>query len=255
VELSGALAELCKETLKSEFRNIDITATEILLIEAATKLLSTFHHESSDYAEQTLKKLGVRVLLQTFVRDINDAAITVEEDGKSREIKVDVVIWAAGVKPTLIADLLKRRAMAELYKDGRVKVEPDLSLAKYGEIFVLGDLAYVEDQKGQPLPGLAPVAIQQGAFVVRPVLDRIRGQASTPFRYSDRGIMAVIGRGRAVAEVGLLRLKGLFAWKVWAIIHIYFLIGFENKLIVFTHWIWNYVTHSRSSRLIIENEK
>lgn len=252
VELSGALSELCKKTLKLEFRNLDITSTKILLVEGGSRLLSNFHDESSLYAKKTLENIGVEVLLNTFVRDIQANAITVEQGGQTRVLKVNAVIWAAGVKPTFIAEVLRDRASASLSKDGRVRVRSDLSLETHTEIFILGDLAYVEDQAGQPLPGLAPVAIQQGAYVVQPVMERLLDQPVSLFRYRDRGIMAVIGRGRAVAETGALKLKGVVAWYVWAIIHIYFLIGFESKLIVFFRWSWNYVTHSRSSRLIYE---
>jgi NADH:ubiquinone reductase (H+-translocating) len=253
VELAGALSELSKATLKNEFRSFDPSACRIILFEGADRILPTFSPKISKYTEKILVKLGVEVQTNTFVKNIEEGFIEVEKEGSRVRINAGLVTWAAGVKAAPISLAIKNTLNLAPDKSGRIKVAKDLSIPEHPEIFVIGDLAYLENKYGKPLPGLAPVAMQQGKYLAKLIYNRTLGRSTKPFSYFDKGNMAVIGKGRAVAEIGRVSITGLPAWVSWAIIHIYFLIEFENKFIVFLRWIWNYITNKRGSRLITKH--
>jgi NADH:ubiquinone reductase (H+-translocating) len=243
VELTGAIAELAKRTLAADFRTIDPSSTGIVLVEAGPRLLRQFDESLSRYAQRGLEHLGAKVRLGTAVTGCDEAGISM---GTER-IESRTIMWAAGVE----ASPAGRWLGAETDRAGRVKVEPDLSLSGRPNIFVLGDTAFVTGVGGEPLPGVAPVAKQQGAYVARVIAARVGGRPVAPFKYRDYGMLAIIGRSRAVAQFGRVKLSGLLAWVLWCFAHIYYLIGFRNRLIVMLNWAWNFLTFRRGARLII----
>lgn len=242
VELAGAIAELARHTLRPDFRAIDPKKARILLLEAADRVLLTYPEHLSQRAAEALAGLGVEVRTKTVVRDIQDGTVTVESDGETTTIEASVVLWAAGVK----ASPLGKRLGAEVDRAGRVVVAPDLTVPGHSEISVIGDLAALG------LPGTAPVAMQQGRYVARAIQARLRGDAVEPFRYRDRGNLAVIGRAKAVAILGRFGFWGYPAWLLWLFVHLMYLVAFENRVIVFIQWAWSYFTRNRRARLITE---
>jgi len=250
VELAGALGEIARDTLINDFRSIDPADARILLIEAADRTLTTYPAELSKKAEKFLSRVGVSVRANTIVTAIeHDAVIT--KRGKSVErIPCHTVLWAAGVRASFLGEILSEKTGAKLDRSGRVLVEPDLSLLNHPEIFVIGDLANYRQPTGQPLPGLAPVAMQEGEYVARLLRNRLEGKTTTPFRYKDRGNMAIVGRGSAVAYIGRVQLAGFGAWLAWLFVHIVNLIEFENKILVLVQWAWCYFRRNRAARLI-----
>jgi NADH dehydrogenase len=252
VELAGALGELAQSTLRDEFHNFQPDDARILLIEVADRVLSNFTEELSAEARASLEGLGVTVLSNTRLVDIQDEEVTLQEVENRREyaIQAGTVLWAAGVRGSALGEILARRAGAELDPAGRVMVGPDLSLPGNPEIFVIGDLAHFADQNGEPLPGVAQVAMQQGEYVARLLGARLDGETLPPFVYRDKGQLAVIGRNAAVAEMGRWSFSGFPAWLIWVFIHIYYLIGYDSKLLVLIQWAWNYFTRKRGARLI-----
>ena len=242
VELAGTLAELARAALARDFRRIDPATARIVLVEAGPRLLPTFPAPLSARAARALSRLGVEVRLGVPVTQCDEDGATL---GGER-IESRTLIWAAGVAATLAADWLG----AEHDRGGRVIVMPDLTLPGHPEIFVIGDCAHVEGRTGL-LPGVAPVAKQQGAYVARVIAARIAGRpAPAPFRYRNYGNLATIGRREAVADFGWLRLTGRIGWLLWSAAHIYFLIGFRNRLAVALDWLWSYLTYQRGARLI-----
>jgi NADH dehydrogenase len=250
VELAGALAELAHNTLKHDFREIDPAEVEILLLEGMERLLPPYPPELSAKAEQALGRLGVTTQTQTQVTDISQGKIVVRRNGNEEVIVAQTVLWAAGMKASALGQILADRTGAKLDRAGRVMVEPDLTLAGQPDIFVIGDLAHYTHQTGNPLPGIAPVAIQQGQYVGGFIKRRLRGETSAPFHYFDKGTMAVIGRNAAVAVSGRFKFAGLPAWLAWVFIHLWYLIGFDTKLMVMFQWAWNYFTRKVGARLI-----
>ena len=250
VELAGALGEIARDTLINDFRSIDPADARILLIEAADRTLTTYPAELSKKAEKFLSRVGVSVRANTIVTAIeHDAVIT--KRGKSVErIPCHTVLWAAGVRASFLGEILSEKTGAKLDRSGRVLVEPDLSLLNHPEIFVIGDLANYRQPTGQPLPGLAPVAMQEGEYVARLLRNRLEGKTTTPFRYKDRGNMAIVGCGSAVAYIGRVQLAGFGAWFAWLFVHIVNLIEFENKILVLVQWAWYYFRRNRAARLI-----
>jgi NADH dehydrogenase len=243
VEMAGAIAELARVALRHDFRNIDPREARIVLVEAGPRVLPAFPDSLSDAARRSLEKLGVEVRLGTPVTQCDADGVTVGDD----RLPAATLIWAAGVAASSAARWLG----AEKDRVGRVLVGPDLTLQGHPEIFCIGDTAQVAGADGKPLPGLAPVAKQQGAYVARVLRARLAGKpAPGPFRYRDYGTLATIGRRAAVADFGWLRLKGTLAWLLWGMVHISFLIGFRNRLIVMLDWIWSYVTFQSGARLI-----
>jgi NADH dehydrogenase len=242
VEMAGAIAELAKRALASDFRSIDPLCARIILVEAAPRLLASFDPLLSAVARQSLEKLGVEVRLGTGVTDCDCSGVSLGEE----RLQTRTIIWAAGVKASPAAEWLD----AASDRAGRVKVKADLSVPGHPNIFVIGDAAAATGTDGRPLPGVAPVAKQQGRYVANLLMARVAGKTVPPFRYRDFGSMATIGRKCAVAQVGSFKVSGLAAWLLWSVAHIYFLIGFRNRLAVAMSWCWNYLTFQRGTRLI-----
>ena len=250
VELAGAIAELAFNTLKQYFRNIDTRETKILLLEGLDRILPPYPPELSQKAEHSLTQLGVTVQTKTMVTDIENNIVTFQREGQIEQIPARTILWAAGVKASNMGQVLAERTGATLDRAGRVFVEPDLSLPHHADIFVIGDLSHFAHQEGKPLPGVAPVAMQEGEYVAKLVYEKLRGKTLPPFTYSDVGSLAVIGQNSAVVDLGFVKFSGPLAWLVWVFAHIYYLIEFDNKLIVLLQWGWNYFTRKRGARLI-----
>ncbi|MDX1416368.1 MAG: NAD(P)/FAD-dependent oxidoreductase [Candidatus Promineifilaceae bacterium] len=252
VELAGAIGELANNTLRHEFRRIDPSEAQIIVLEMAERILGSYPADLSAKAEKSLDELGVTVRTNTALVEIDEDHVMIRAmpDGDKVDLPASTVLWAAGVKASPLGHILSEQTGAELDRLGRVKVEADLTLAGYPEIFVIGDLARVDDTSGNPLPGMAPVAMQQGEYAARLIERRLSGKTSEPFSYHDKGTLAVIGRNSAVATLGPARLSGFPAWLIWVFIHIGYLIGFDNKLMVLMQWAWNYFTRNRGARLI-----
>jgi NADH dehydrogenase FAD-containing subunit len=243
VEMAGAVAELTRHMAAMDFNHITPRCVQILLVEAGPRLLATFPDALGEAARRSLESLGVSVRLDSPVTRIDEAGIAIGEE----TIETTTVIWAAGIEASDAAAWLD----APSDRAGRVCVEPDLSAPGYPEIFVIGDTATVTDRAGRLVPGIAPAAKQQGAHVARTIAARVEGhRAPKPFRYRDFGTLATIGRRRAVIDFGWMRLTGLPAWLVWSTAHLYFLVGFRNRMVVGMNWLWNYLTFNRGARLI-----
>ena len=242
VEMAGAIAELANRALARDFRSIDPRSTRIILVEAGPRLLAPFDPSLSEAARHSLEQLGVEVRLGAGVTECDWGGVSIGSD----RIEARTIIWAAGVKASPAAEWLN----AGHDRANRVKVEADLSVPGHPNIFVLGDAAHKLNEQGDLLPGVAPVAKQQGEYVARMLLSRAKGKTAPPFHYRDFGSLAAIGRKSAVAQMGKIKLKGFLAWVLWSVAHIYFLIGFRNRIIVAMNWMWNYLTFQRGSRLI-----
>lgn len=255
VELAGAIGELAQHTLPRDFRHIDTRQTRVYLLEGTERILATYDEALSQAAAESLERLGVTVRTGSVVTDIQPDGVTIRRGQQPETIAARTVVWAAGVQASPLGAALARATGAELDRQGRVGVGPDLSVPGHPEIFVLGDLAHARQPDGRTLPGVAPVAMQQGAYAARLITRRLRGQETPPFRYRDRGSMAVIGRSAAVAQTGRLRLHGFPAWLAWLFVHLIYLVEFENRLSVLLQWAWNYFTRNRSARLITETPK
>ncbi len=251
VELAGAIGELARTTLKDDFRNINPSDAAILLIETGERILSTFKADLSIKAEKALSKLGVTIMSHAKVTDITGNSVKLSTGDNQTEIKCKNILWTAGVKASAFGQILATKCNLQLDRSGRVPVEKDLRVAKYPDIWVIGDQAGVKDLNDKPLPGLATVAMQQGTYVAKLLIKLAMKKKTSPdFRYHNQGSLAVIGRNAAVAEMGKLRLNGWIAWYIWTLIHIRYLIGFDNKILVLFHWAWNYMTNRRNARLI-----
>ena len=254
VELAGALGEIANDTLKHDFRNIDPSKARILLIEATEQILPSYPAELAYRAEIALHKLGVAVRSHALVTDIKPGAVTVKRGDTIETIPCRTVIWAAGVQASFLGKALAHATGAKLGRSGRVLVEPDLTLLGHPEIFVIGDLAAYTHQTGKPLPGTAPVAIQQGQYVAKVIQNRLTGAPPPSFRYRDRGNMAIIGRASAVADLGRLQFSGFVAWLAWLFVHLMQLVEFENKVLVLVQWGWYYFRRNRAARLITNSD-
>jgi NADH dehydrogenase len=250
VELAGTLGELTKDTLRHDFRHINPAESQILLVEGADRILPSYPPDLSAKATAALAHLGVRVRTDATVTDVQADAVLLRSKGQDEHIATRTVVWAAGVQASPLGRVLATTTGAELDRAGRVMVAPDLSLPGYPDIFVIGDLAHCRNQHGQPLPGVAQVAMQQGHYVAELIRQRLRGHTQPPFRYHDRGSMAIVGRAVAVADVRGRHFSGLLAWLAWLFIHLVHLVEFENRLLVVIQWAWNYFTRDRSARLI-----
>lgn len=250
VELAGAIAELAYGILKEDFRNIDTSETQVLLLEGMDRILPPFAPELSAKAQKSLEDLGVTVITKTLVTGIEGDIVTVKQGDEINKFGANTVLWAAGVKASALGKKIAEKTGAECDRAGRVIVEPDLSLKGYPNIYVIGDLAHFAHQTGKPLPGVAPVAMQEGQYVAKSIKQQIKGNTLPPFNYVDYGNLAVIGQHSAVVDLGFMKLTGFVAWLFWLLIHIYYLVEFDNKLVVMTQWIWNYFTRNRGARLI-----
>jgi NADH:quinone reductase (non-electrogenic) len=249
-ELAGALGEIANDTLRHNFRGIDPTQASILLVEGAERVLPPYPPRLSEAARRMLVHLGVTIRTGSVVTDIEDRSVTIRAGERSEKIATRTVLWAAGVLGSPLGRCLSERAGAPLDKAGRVIVEPDLSVPGHPEIFVIGDLASYLHQTGQPLPGVAQPAIQEGKYVAEVIARRLRADETRPFHYFDKGNMATIGRGAAVADLRGLELAGLPAWLLWIFIHLLYIVQFQNRLLIMLQWAWLYISFDRSARLI-----
>jgi NADH dehydrogenase len=242
VELAGTLAEISRQVLANEFRSIDPKRTRIMLLEGGPRVLPAYPEDLSRSAEEQLRHLGVEVQTSTLVTQVEPGSVHI---GKSK-LPATVILWAAGVA----ASPLGKKLGAPVDCAGRVLVNPDLSIPGHPEVFVVGDLAARKDEKGKWLPGVAPVAMQEGKATAHNIGNELRGETRKNFRYSNKGSLATIGRAAAVADFGKIHVSGFLAWLSWLFIHIFFLIGFRNRLIVLIQWAWSYLTYERGAWLI-----
>lgn len=250
VELAGALAEVAYFTLRNEFRSIDPRDARIILLEGQDRLLPSYPPELSRKAKAHLEDICVTVRTGVSVTDIGPEAVTFRVGDRTETVSAKTVVWSAGVRASPLGRLLSEAAGVSVDRHGRVPVLPDLTVPGRPDVFVIGDLACYVHQTGVPLPGLAPVAIQQGQYVARLIQSRLRGETLPAFRYRDYGTTATIGRARAVAMIGPLRLSGLVAWLAWLFVHLMSIVAFENRLLILVQWAWNYCTWNRAARLI-----
>jgi NADH:ubiquinone reductase (H+-translocating) len=253
VEISGQIGELSRDTLRRDFRHIDPRSGRILLVETTDRLLSTFPPSLSAKAARSLERKGVTPMVKHTVVDIDAESVTIESpDGTRERIETRTVVWAAGVTASDLAKKLSDRSGAELDRAGRVTVEPDMTLSGHPEVFAIGDMTRVRQPDGSvtTFPGVAPVAMQQGRHAAKSVRAKLRGQETKPFRYVDKGNLATVGRASAVADIKGLHLSGLLAWLVWLGVHLWYLVGFENRVVVFFNWGVSFFTRGRGARII-----
>jgi NADH dehydrogenase len=251
VELAGAMAEIARHTLKSEFRRIRPQEAQILILDGSLRVLPVYPEDLSRKAEHSLIKLGVRVRSGVRVIGVDRDGVTFQSNGVTDTIRTKTVLWAAGVSASPLGKILAERTGTALDKLGRLKVNPDLTLPGHPEIFVVGDLAILNDEKGNPLPGVAQVAMQGGGYAAKVIAKRIQGEtAIKPFAYFNKGDMAVIGRAAAVADIFGVHVSGLLAWLIWLFIHLMYIVEFQSRIKVFLQWGFQYLTFSRGARLI-----
>ncbi len=247
VELAGTLAEIARKSLADNFRHIDPADTRVLLVEAGPTVLNAYPPDLQRSAIEQLQHLGVEVRTNAAVTDVRSGEVRIGDE----VMPAPIVLWAAGVA----ASPLGRALGATVDRAGRVLVEPDLSIPGHREVFVIGDLASLKGPSGKPLPGVAPVAMQQGKWVARQIAADLAGNPRRPFHYFDKGSLATIGRAAAIAQFGRIHISGFVAWLAWLFIHILFLIGFRNRAVVLFQWAWSYVTFQRSARLITDGSR
>ncbi|MDT8070110.1 MAG: NAD(P)/FAD-dependent oxidoreductase [Terriglobia bacterium] len=245
VELAGTLVEIARRVLASDFRHIDPKRARVILVEAGPRVLSAYPEDLSHSAERQLRHLGVEVRVNAMVTNITRDHV---EIGTER-IPSAVTLWSAGVA----ASSLGRRLGVPTDRAGRVLVDPDLTIPGYSNVFVIGDLASVKEKNGKPVPGVAPAAIQMGKFAGKTILSDVHGKPRKAFEYWDKGSLATIGRAAAVADLGKIHLSGFLAWLSWLFVHVFFLIGFKNRVLVLLEWAWSYITFQRGARLITGN--
>jgi NADH:quinone reductase (non-electrogenic) len=271
VEMAGQIGELARDTLRRDYDAADPRKGRILLIEAADRVLTSFPPSLSAKAQRSLEKLGVTPMLGATVVGVDDESVSIDEGGGShRRIPTRTIVWAAGVTASKLGARLAELTGAEVDRAGRIAVEPDLTLPAHPEVFALGDMIRVRGVDGSPpvtYPGVAPVAMQQGRYAGRLVAERLRARTlgsparaeppsprrpEPPFHYEDKGQLATIGRARAVADVYGLRLWGLPAWLIWLVVHLFYLVGFENRVLIVLRWTYSFLTRGRGTRLITE---
>jgi NADH dehydrogenase len=256
VEMAGQIAELARDTLPGDFRAIDPRTGRVLLVEAEDRVLPSFPARLSGRAAESLEQLGVTTLVSHTVVGIDAYGVEVQsDDGQRDRVAARTVIWAAGVAASPLAGILAGASGTELDRAGRVTVEPDLTLAGHPTVLAIGDMVRVRNARTgdvDTLPGLAPVAMQEGRYAGRLIRNRLAGGTTPPFRCRDKGNLATIGRARAVADLRGLKLSGFVAWITWLLVHLYYLIGFENRLVVLVRWSYNFFTRGRGGRLITE---
>ncbi len=251
VELAGALSEIARQTLKGNFRHFNPAEAKVILVEGADRVLPPFPPDLSAKAKRALERLGVTVRTGLRVIDIQDDCVTVQfSSGREEKIQSRVILWAAGVQASGLARQLGEASSAEVDRGGRVKVGPNLTLPGHPEVFVIGDMALAKGNNGKALPGLAPVAMQQGRYVASLIKARLAGQGLPPFHYRDKGTMATIGAAAAVADIGPVHINGFVAWLAWLFIHLLYIAEFDNRLMILVQWAYNYFTRNRGVRLI-----
>ena len=255
VEMAGQIAELARETLRRDFREVDTRGARVLLVETADRILTGFPPSLSHKAERALEKLGVTPLVGHTVVDVGSTTVAIRSvNGEVEDVGARTVIWAAGVAASPLAAALASADGSEVDRAGRLTVTANLTLPDHPEVFAVGDMVRIAQSNGTilALPGLAPVAMQEGRYVARVIRDRLSGSATEEFRYVDKGNLATIGRSKAVADVKGVRLAGFPAWVTWLVVHLFYLIGFQNRLVVVTRWTFSFLTHGRGARLVIE---
>jgi NADH:ubiquinone reductase (H+-translocating) len=251
VELAGAIGEIARQTLRNDFRSIHPEEAQIILMDGAPRVLMPFPEDLSRRATKALERLGVKVRTGVMVKAIDREGVTIAQGPTEIRLDARTVIWAGGVAAPPVGRALAESAGAETDKSGRIKVKPDLTLPRFRNIFVIGDLAICLDRSGKPLPGVAQVAMQGGAYAAKSIVKRIKtGEASPPFKYFDKGSLAVIGRAAAVANAFGVKLSGLPAWLMWAFIHLMYIVEFRNRVLVFVQWAFEDLTFNRGARLI-----
>jgi len=249
-ELAGALGEIANDTLRHDFRKIDPSQAQIILVEGTDRVLPSYPPTLSATAQKMLGRLGVTVRTSHFVTDVGPTSVRVREGDRSETIPTRTILWAAGVLASPLGRILSTESGASVDASGRVIVAPDCTVPGRPEIFVIGDLANFSHQTGAPLPGVAQPAIQQGRYAASVIEKRLRGEKIDPFHYWDKGNLATLGRGAAVADLNGLRLSGFPAWLIWIFVHLLYIVEFQNRLLVFIQWGWFYFTYDRSARLI-----
>ena len=251
LELSGALAEIARETLRHDFRKIRPQEARILLLEGAPRVLGGYPEDLSAKAERLLKRLGVEVIKGVLVTQIGADGVTFKRGESTESLATRTVLWAGGVTSTPFGERLATRTKAETDRSGRIKVERDLTIPKYPDIFIIGDLAHAEEENGTPLPGVAQVAMQGGAYAAKTIRARLKGKPQVrPFHYFNKGDLAVIGRAAAVANIFGVHVSGWPAWLIWLFIHLMYIVEFQSRVLVFIQWGFEYLTFSRGARLI-----
>jgi len=251
VELAGAIGEIARQTLKNDFRSIHPEEAQIILVDMSPRVLMPFPEGLAEKATRSLAKLGVMVKCGAMVKNIDRDGLTIEVDKQPNRISAKTVIWGGGISASPLGKLLASRTKAEVDRGGRVNVQPDLTIPNFPDIYVVGDLAAAMDAGGKPLPGLAQVAMQGGAYAARSILGKVNGEPPRPpFKYFDKGSLAVIGRAAAVANIFGVHLSGLPAWLVWALIHLMYIVQFQSRILVFVQWAIQDLTFARGARLI-----
>jgi NADH dehydrogenase len=253
VEMAGQIAEMARRTLRRDFRSIDPREARILLIEASDRVLGTFPPRLSASAQRALERLGVSVLLGRSVVEVDEGSVQVgDAEGALETIPAGAIVWAAGVHASGLARLLADASQGSVDAAERLVVQPDLTVPGHPEVFAIGDMITIRRRDGEiaPLPGVAPAAMQQGRYAARVVRRRLQGRVSKPFRYFDKGNLATIGKAKAVADLHGVHLSGFIAWVIWLFVHLFYLIGVQNRLVVFTRWTASFLTDGRSARLI-----
>jgi NADH dehydrogenase len=255
--MAGQIAELARDTMRRDFRSIDPRTGRILLVEAEDRVLTSFPPSLSAKASRSLERLGVTPLVNRTVVAVDADGVTIDDgNGMTERVPSRTVVWAAGVTASGLAARLGELTGAERDRAGRVAVEPDLTLPGHPEVFALGDMVRVRGSDGEPvvLPGVAPVAMQQGRYAAKVVRARLAGRDAKPFHYIDKGNLATIGRAAAVADIKGLKLSGFIAWITWLLVHLWYLVGFQNRIVVFIRWLFSFATHGRGARLITGEE-
>ena len=251
VELAGAIAEIARQTLKNDFRSIRSQDAEIVLLDGAPRLLMSFPEDLAQKAAGSLAKLGVQVKTGVMVKDVDHDGATVEGHGATDRLESKTVIWAGGITTSPLAHTLARRTNAETDRGGRIKVNADLTIPNHRDVYVVGDLALASGPDGKPLPGLAQVAMQGGTYAAKAIVRRVEGRASLrPFKYFDKGELAVIGRAAAIGNIFGFHLSGLLAWLIWVFVHLMYIVQFRSRITVFIEWAIEDLTFSRGARLI-----
>jgi NADH dehydrogenase len=250
VELAGALGEIANDTLRHDFRDIDPSTSQIILVEGTERILPTYPPSLSEAARKMVERLGVTVRTGAFVTDVQPESVSIRAGDRTEKIETRTILWAAGVLASPLGRALAKEAGAPIDRAGRIIVQPDTTVPGHPEIFVIGDLANFSHQGGKPLPGVAQPAIQQGRYVAKVIRNRLKNQSTEPFHYTDMGNLAVIGRGAAVADLVRFRLAGWPAWLIWIFVHLMNNVQFQNRLLVFWQWAWLYLSYDRSARLI-----
>jgi NADH dehydrogenase len=257
VEMAGQIAELARESLRRDFRQVDTRSARVLLVETADRILTGFPPSLSHKAERALEKLGVTPLVGHTVVDVGSASVAIRSaSDEVEDVGAHTVIWAAGVAASPLAAALASADGSQVDRAGRLTVTANLTLPDYPEVFAIGDMVRIAQSDGTivTLPGVAPVAMQEGRYVAQAIRNRLSGRATKDFRYVDKGNLATIGRSKAVADVKGIRLAGFPAWVTWLVVHLFYLIGFQNRLLVVTRWIFSFLTHGRGARIINESK-